>query len=276
MILEESRSQTAAASSDPSTPPDAYTAQLKADQDEANADPPATSHADREIMLLIVHKGDAFPIDNPSSQGAADFQLGDEAEGQAAELEAANTRPDGTVLKDDITKGFRQRAYEARLAGRQIAAAEAVAAAINEEPTAWKMDGDYLRSGASRVYVAKGNACVDIRNRFYPDQTMGCEKQNSQAQASVWVAYRRWQDRQRRSYRPELSTNDPQLLLEPEAKADAECRGGSDDDPKTQVACSHRDDLAKQLQELGWCYGEDVHSEAEATWAQCKASRAKG
>ncbi len=60
-----------------------------------------------------------------------------------------------------------------------------------------------------------------------------------------------------------------QTLLAREGVANEACRGGSGDNPATQVACGKRDRLDTKLQARGWCYGENATSGADSVWAPC-------
>ncbi|MFJ7312514.1 hypothetical protein ACIQVE_07035 [Pseudomonas sp. NPDC098747] len=58
-------------------------------------------------------------------------------------------------------------------------------------------------------------------------------------------------------------------LLEQAMSLHSQCRGGSGDDPKTWKACDKQEIPAKELQKLGWCYGESGQSGSEEKWHLC-------
>lgn len=52
----------------------------------------------------------------------------------------------------------------------------------------------------------------------------------------------------------------------------SQCRGGSGDDPATQLACDRRDALTRQLSKAGWCFGRKDDPDAAAyRWHRCTA-----
>ena len=63
-----------------------------------------------------------------------------------------------------------------------------------------------------------------------------------------------------------------QRLIEKEEAFNATCRGGSGDSPETMAACDKRDNVLKQIQSMGWCWGPDDAIEADKDWVRCNAS----
>ena len=53
---------------------------------------------------------------------------------------------------------------------------------------------------------------------------------------------------------------------------DVMCRGWSGDDPHTDEACNVRLKVEKLLEKLGYCFGKEGQSRAEATWHKCTAN----
>jgi len=56
-------------------------------------------------------------------------------------------------------------------------------------------------------------------------------------------------------------------VLAMHAKLDELCRGGSADDPATQVSCDARLNFEQTLAQLGYCYGSGDRT--HATWHKC-------
>ena len=61
----------------------------------------------------------------------------------------------------------------------------------------------------------------------------------------------------------------PQALIEKWALYNEDCRGGSGDDPATDIACGKRDDLVEKLHSKEWCYGKGSQSGADYSWHLC-------
>jgi len=57
-------------------------------------------------------------------------------------------------------------------------------------------------------------------------------------------------------------------VLSMHAKLDELCRGGSGDDPATQVTCDARLNFEQTLAQLGYCYG--IGDRAHAAWHKCQ------
>lgn len=49
----------------------------------------------------------------------------------------------------------------------------------------------------------------------------------------------------------------------------AACRGGSGDNPVTQVACDRREEIGERLKQLGWCYGLKDDAGYQRFWRRC-------
>lgn len=49
------------------------------------------------------------------------------------------------------------------------------------------------------------------------------------------------------------------------------CRGGSGDDPSTDISCKKRDDLTQKLNKIGWCFGRENEAGAQYKWHACEA-----
>ena len=60
----------------------------------------------------------------------------------------------------------------------------------------------------------------------------------------------------------------PGLIAEYEAR-NTRCRGGSGDDPGTRAACSERQRLGREINRLGWCYGEKGQMGYQMAWHPC-------
>jgi hypothetical protein len=57
-------------------------------------------------------------------------------------------------------------------------------------------------------------------------------------------------------------------VLAMHAKLDELCRGGSGDDPATQVYCDARLNFEQTLAQLGYCYG--IGDRVHAAWHKCQ------
>lgn len=64
-----------------------------------------------------------------------------------------------------------------------------------------------------------------------------------------------------------------QPTLDTYEKLNDKCRGGSGDDPSTQVSCDRRDTLMQTINGAGWCWGSRSGRETEAdkAWQLCDA-----
>lgn len=60
----------------------------------------------------------------------------------------------------------------------------------------------------------------------------------------------------------------PALIAEYEVR-NTRCRGGSGDDPGTQAACDERQRLGREINRLGWCYGEKGQMGYQMAWHPC-------
>jgi hypothetical protein len=68
-------------------------------------------------------------------------------------------------------------------------------------------------------------------------------------------------------------TAGPAALLEAWAAANADCRGGRGDDPRTWEACTRRDALDGRLAAAGWCYGRPDEPNYRRVWHRCGEAR---
>lgn len=69
-----------------------------------------------------------------------------------------------------------------------------------------------------------------------------------------------------------ISDNDIKTILSVEDTLNSMCRGGSGDDPRTEVACEEREKLVKVLGHLNWCYGEKGQAGFEMKWHKCTSN----
>lgn len=65
------------------------------------------------------------------------------------------------------------------------------------------------------------------------------------------------------------SRNDPKTMQRLWHEANGQCRGGSGDDPKTDLACDEREAYSKRLNQLGWCYGKEGEAGYQHKWHRC-------
>ena len=59
-------------------------------------------------------------------------------------------------------------------------------------------------------------------------------------------------------------------LIALELDLDLACRGGSGDDPETLQACEDREEIVRELNDLGYCYGHTYEATADWHWHQCE------
>ncbi len=178
------------------SPAHANTAQVELNDAVAAAenDPPATKHAGDEVLLALEHKGDSFPLDMSYGSGPAEFAAGQDAEAEADRISSANARPDGSDSEDGITRNFRAQAYDARFAGRLEVTADAISAALSEEPGAWQMKANFLDSGITKIYVAGGPSCVELSDAMASGKLLGCSSIDSLAKNKIWSAFQTWKN----------------------------------------------------------------------------------
>lgn len=65
------------------------------------------------------------------------------------------------------------------------------------------------------------------------------------------------------------SRNDPKTMMRLWHEANSACRGGSGDDPKTELACEEREAYSTRLGQLGWCYGKQGEYGYQHQWHRC-------
>jgi hypothetical protein len=75
---------------------------------------------------------------------------------------------------------------------------------------------------------------------------------------------------------PEISTTsdqqpqgEVQQLMAKEEVLNDKCRGGSGDSPDTMTACDQRNNVLKEIENLGWCWGHKDDIGANRTWVAC-------
>ncbi len=61
----------------------------------------------------------------------------------------------------------------------------------------------------------------------------------------------------------------PTALISKWTDLNSQCRGGSGDDPKTQRACDRREEVGKQIDQAGWCYGREGQMGYQMQWHAC-------
>jgi len=61
-----------------------------------------------------------------------------------------------------------------------------------------------------------------------------------------------------------------EVLLKEIDALNSQCRGGSGDDPKTQLACDKREARAQEAEQRGWCWGpQGAAINADKHWMRC-------
>lgn len=72
-----------------------------------------------------------------------------------------------------------------------------------------------------------------------------------------------------------VQSADENTIFEDWHEANEQCRGGSGDDPATEAACTHREQLAEQLKKQGLCFGRKKQSHSDYEWHKCAKDSVK-